>query len=132
MTSATMLGNPEEGISNHRRRLLTDMMVSQTMREVENNTKNQSTYHEMVTISAISPHTHTIIVLQNRSSNAKDLTLSSLLPNRRVLDLSTTCRACAINHALVRQWFDIYSIEREDERSNVQYDGLQESCSFLP
>lgn len=85
-------------------------------------------------------HTHTLILLHGRGSNAlsfgSELLASTKLPSRLptvklIFPTAKKRRAIALGRLPINQWFDITSLEDPDERADIQIEGLCETGSFL-
>ena len=94
-----------------------------------------------------SPHTHTVIFLHGRDSNAvefaseffeseasgpeADRTMTSLFPTIRwVFPQATTLRSARFNSDM-SQWFDMWSLDNVQERSGMQVAGLRLSVETV-
>jgi predicted esterase len=110
-----------------------------------NKTTTTSIYPKPVTIFPSAKQTRTILVLHGRGSNgdefseqflasktSSDKSIKDMFPGVKwIFPTASKRRASAFNRAIVRQWFDIYSLERQNDKAEVQYQGLEESCAFL-
>lgn len=96
-------------------------------------------------ISPISTHTHTLILLHDRSSlgqsfaleylNATDTSghlLQTIFPGTKFI-FPTALAQCVTSQGGVRtnQWFDNFSNINPTEREALQFKGLRESCRFI-
>ncbi|KAJ5823329.1 Phospholipase/carboxylesterase/thioesterase [Penicillium robsamsonii] len=85
-------------------------------------------------------HTHTIISLHGKGSNAKrfghvllaDANLQARLPTVKfVFPTASKRRATRFKKMAINQWFDNYSIEDPGERTDLQVEGLCETAQFI-
>lgn len=85
-------------------------------------------------------HTHTIILLHGRGSNSErfghvfiDSTdISKRLPTTKfVFPTARKRRATIFKRIPINQWFDNYSLDDPNTRTELQTDGLQETSDFL-
>ncbi|EAW07216.1 alpha/beta hydrolase [Aspergillus clavatus NRRL 1] len=85
-------------------------------------------------------HTHTLILLHGRGSNSErfgrvflDSTgLAKRLPTTRfIFPTARKRRSTVLKRIPINQWFDNYSLEDPNTRTELQLDGLQESSEFL-
>ncbi|KAI9372285.1 Alpha/Beta hydrolase protein [Aspergillus egyptiacus] len=85
-------------------------------------------------------HTHTLTLLHGRGSNTPlfgEVFLSSTLLRQRlpttnfIFPTARKRRSTVLNRAPINQWFDNYSLEDPNIRSEMQLDGLSESSAFL-
>lgn len=87
-----------------------------------------------------SEHTHTLILLHGRGSNASrfghELLRSANLPARLptvkfVFPTARRRRSTVLKKIPIHQWFDNYSLEDPDQRTDLQVEGLCETAAFL-
>lgn len=85
-------------------------------------------------------HTHTFIILHGRGSNGerfgRELLDSANLPARLptvkfVFPTASKRRSTALKKIPINQWFDNYSLEDPNQRTDLQVDGLMETATFL-
>ncbi|KAJ7188942.1 Alpha/Beta hydrolase protein [Mycena filopes] len=90
-------------------------------------------------------HTHSIILLHGRGSNAQrfglellkatgsdNRTLAQQFPGLKfIFPTAKKRRALAFNRTLINQWFDNHSLDEPLERQDMQYDGLHETSVFV-
>jgi lysophospholipase II len=89
-------------------------------------------------------HTHTIIFLHGRDSNAAEFktdflesetsnlkTFPDVFPGVKWVFPSAGLRYSERFDTKLSQWFDIWSVENPDERSDLQEEGIQESIDFV-
>jgi len=107
--------------------------------------KRGETYPEPLVIAPTGPHTHTIILLHGRGSNAerfgleflksrtsKGQTLPELFPGLKfIFPTAKKRRSTVLKRMPIKQWFDTYSLTNPDERQELQYEGLHETSVFL-
>lgn len=101
---------------------------------------NTDSTEKCITIPPSKPHTHTIILLHGRDSNASDFKTdffeSQASDDRYLTDIFPTIKwvlpkakqlyAARFEQDL-SQWFDIWSVEKPEEKKEMQIDGLKES-----
>lgn len=108
--------------------------------------RSSHNYPPVLTIPPLSGgHTHTLILLHGRGSNASTfapallstqlpsgLTLAQTLPTTQfVFPTSSFRRATFANRSLITQWFDNASLEDLDACPEIQVAGLRESTVYL-
>lgn len=85
-------------------------------------------------------HTHTIISLHGRGSNSErygrelleSANLQSRLPTVKfVFPTASKRRSTALRKIPINQWFDNYSLEDPDQRTDLQIEGLCETGEFI-
>ncbi|KAJ7655562.1 putative phospholipase/carboxylesterase [Mycena polygramma] len=91
-------------------------------------------------------HTHSIILLHGRGSNAErfglellkaqssdqNKTLAEHFPGLKVIfPTAKKRRAAMFNRTPINQWFDNASLEEPSDRQHLQYEGLGETSAFL-
>lgn len=88
----------------------------------------------------VEEHTHTIVSLHGRGSNAKRFghvllaaaNLQARLPTVKfVFPTASKRRATRFKKMPINQWFDNYSIEDPGERTDLQVEGLCETAKFI-
>lgn len=98
-------------------------------------------YPTPFTINPISPeHTHTFIVLHGRGSKGekfgRELLDSANLPARLptvrfVFPTASKRRSTIFRKMPINQWFDNYSLDDPNQRTDLQVGGLMETAQFL-
>jgi predicted esterase len=87
-----------------------------------------------------SDHTHTIIALHGRGSNAErfgheimvSADLQSRLPTVKfVFSTASKRRSTILKRVPINQWYDNYSLDYPGERTGLQIDGLCETAGFI-
>ncbi|RAO69397.1 uncharacterized protein BHQ10_005409 [Talaromyces amestolkiae] len=87
-----------------------------------------------------SQHTHTFIILHGRGSNGerfgRELLDSANLPARLptvkfVFPTASKRRSTVLKKIPINQWFDNYSLDDPNQRTDLQVDGLMETAAFL-
>lgn len=85
-------------------------------------------------------HTHTIILLHGRGSNSERFGrvfieatgIAKRLPTVKfVFPTASKRRSTVLKRVPINQWFDNYSLEDPNTRTELQLDGLWESSAFL-
>ncbi|KAJ5930873.1 Phospholipase/carboxylesterase/thioesterase [Penicillium verhagenii] len=85
-------------------------------------------------------HTHTIIALHGRGSNAerfgREILASANLQNRLptvkfVFPTASKRRSTILKRVPINQWYDNYSLDDPGERTDLQIEGLCETAEFL-
>lgn len=85
-------------------------------------------------------HTHTIILLHGRGSNSErfghvfieSTGIAKRLPTTKfIFPTAKKRRSTILKRIPINQWFDNYSLEDPNIRSELQLEGLQESSQFL-
>ncbi|GAQ05820.1 acyl-protein thioesterase 1 [Aspergillus lentulus] len=85
-------------------------------------------------------HTHTIILLHGRGSNSErfgrvfieSTGIAKRLPTTKfIFPTARKRRSTVLKRIPINQWFDNYSLEDPNTRTELQLDGLQESSEFL-
>lgn len=98
-------------------------------------------YPTPFTVNPISPeHTHTFVVLHGRGSNGEKFgrelldsaNLSARLPTAKfVFPTASKRRSTIFKKMPINQWFDNYSLDDPNQRTDLQVDGLMETAQFL-
>ena len=102
-------------------------------------------YPEPLVIPPSARHTHTLILLHGRGSDAQEFgiefitsqtsskkMLPQLFPGMKfIFPTAKQRRATAHNRAVINQWFDNYSLDDPSERQELQVEGLRESAAFV-
>ncbi|KAJ5560142.1 Phospholipase/carboxylesterase/thioesterase [Penicillium frequentans] len=85
-------------------------------------------------------HTHTIIALHGRGSNAErfghellaSANLQARLPTVRfVFPTASKRRSRILKRIPINQWFDNYSLDNPGQRTDLQVEGLSETAGFI-
>lgn len=90
-------------------------------------------------------HTHTIILLHGRGSNAERFgrallaarssyqkTLAEHFPSVKFVFLTAKKRrSTVLKRVPIHQWFDNFSLDDPSQRQDLQYDGLRETSAFV-
>jgi lysophospholipase II len=95
-------------------------------------------------VSPISDHKYTIIFLHGRDSNAHefkidflesetsdDRTLPAVFPDAKWIFPTSRIRHSERFNNKMSQWFDIWSIQTPNERSELQEEGIKDSLDFI-
>ncbi|KAK8176205.1 Alpha/Beta hydrolase protein [Phyllosticta citribraziliensis] len=107
--------------------------------------RKQLIWPEPLIVNPTAPHTHSIILLHGRGSNAerfgiellksrnsKDRTLTDCFPGAKfVFPTAKKRRSTAIKRIPINQWFDNFSLDDPSERQHLQYDGIRETSAFV-
>ncbi|KAJ5374894.1 Phospholipase/carboxylesterase/thioesterase [Penicillium concentricum] len=97
-------------------------------------------YPTPLVIPPLEEHTHTIISLHGKGSNAKRFghvllaaaNLQARLPTVKfIFPTASKRRATRFKKMAINQWFDNYSIEDPGERTDLQVEGLCETAEFI-
>ncbi|KAK7546558.1 putative phospholipase/carboxylesterase [Phyllosticta citricarpa] len=95
--------------------------------------------------SPTAPHSHSIILLHGRGSNAErfgvDLlksrssegkNLAECLPGTKfIFPTAKKRRSTVLKRIPINQWFDNFSLNDPSERQHLQYDGIRETSAFI-
>ncbi|KAJ6593251.1 Alpha/Beta hydrolase protein [Mycena capillaripes] len=110
------------------------------------NKAKQLIWPEPLVVSPTGIHTHSIILLHGRGSNAERFglellkaetsdsgqTLAAHFPGFKfIFPTAKKRRAAIFNRTPINQWFDNHSLEEPLERQHLQYDGLRETSTFV-
>lgn len=95
-------------------------------------------------VAPLKEHNHTVIFLHGRGSTAgefaaeffesqvsDDRTLPEIFPTVKWVFPTSKLRMSARFETELSQWFDMWSVEKPQERKNLQIDGLKESVGYL-
>ncbi|KAF4306977.1 hypothetical protein GTA08_BOTSDO05949 [Botryosphaeria dothidea] len=108
--------------------------------------RKQTIWPDLLVINPTAPHTHTIILLHGRGSNAERFglelvnaattsagnTLAELFPAAKfVFPTAKKRRSTILKRVPINQWFDNHSLEDPSECQHLQYDGLRETGAFV-
>ena len=108
--------------------------------------RKRNTYPEPLIIPSIAQqHTHSIILLHGRGSNAErfgseflqsktssGLTIPETFPGLNIIfPTAGKRRSTILKRVPINQWFDNYSLSDPSERQDLQYDGISETSNFL-
>ncbi|KAL9015517.1 MAG: hypothetical protein Q9185_007082 [Variospora sp. 1 TL-2023] len=116
-------------------------MASQTSQEGNTFT----TYPDPLIIPPLQVHKQTFIILHGRGSDASTFappllntqvskmhTFQSSFPNARfVFPTASKRRAQIFNRSVINQWFDHWSLQTPDERTELQIEGLRETSRYI-
>ncbi|KAK8151815.1 putative phospholipase/carboxylesterase [Phyllosticta citrichinensis] len=100
---------------------------------------------EPLIVNPTAPHTHSIILLHGRGSdaehfgiellknrNSEDRTLGDCFPGAKfIFPTAKKRRSTAIKRIPINQWFDNFSLGDPSERQHLQYDGIRETSAFV-
>ncbi|RMJ22385.1 Phospholipase/Carboxylesterase [Aspergillus sp. HF37] len=101
---------------------------------------DEAIYEAPLIITPLSSHTHTFILLHGRGSNAnrfgieflQSTNLSSRLPTVKfIFPTARKRRSTALNRVAINQWFDNYSLDDPEQRTDLQVEGLCQTGGFL-
>ncbi|KAJ6497462.1 Alpha/Beta hydrolase protein [Mycena sanguinolenta] len=110
------------------------------------NKMRQSIWPEPLVVQPRGAHTHTIIMLHGRGSNAErfglellkaqtsesNKTLAEHFPGLKfIFPTAKKRRAAMFNRTPINQWFDNHSLEEPLKNQDLQYDGLRETSAFV-
>ncbi|KAL5341366.1 Alpha/Beta hydrolase protein [Aspergillus crustosus] len=85
-------------------------------------------------------HTHTIILLHGRGSNSdrfghvflESTGIAKRLPTSKfIFPTASKRRSTVLKRVPINQWFDNYSLDDPNTRTELQLDGLQETSGFI-
>jgi lysophospholipase-2 len=95
-------------------------------------------------IAPLKEHTHTVIFLHGRDSTATefteeffesqtsdDRTLPEIFPTFKWVFPTSKLRNSTRFETELCQWFDMWSVEKPEERKELQVDGLKESIALI-
>ncbi|KAL7948364.1 hypothetical protein V8C42DRAFT_362914 [Trichoderma barbatum] len=98
-------------------------------------------------VGPVAGHTHTVILLHGRDSEAQefaseffeceatgpeiDLTLPNLFPTVRWVFPQAKCLRSERFGSEISQWFDMWSVEDQQERIKLQIPGLRSSINLI-
>ena len=94
----------------------------------------------LVILPLIKEHTHTIILLHGRGSNAErfghellaSANLQARLPTVKfVFPTARKRRSTVLKRIPIHQWYDNYSLEDPGQRTDLQVEGLCETAEFI-
>lgn len=105
----------------------------------------QTIWPQPLVVQPASAHTHSIILLHGRGSNAQrfgvellaarssaDKTLAQHFPSCRfIFPTAKKRRSTVLKRVPINQWFDNFSLKDPSERQHLQYDGLKETSEFI-
>lgn len=105
----------------------------------------QTIWPEPLVVQPASAHTHSIILLHGRGSNAQrfgvellaarsstNKTLAEHFPSAKfIFPTAKKRRSTVLKRVPINQWFDNFSLEDPSERQHLQYDGLKETTEFV-
>ncbi|KAL8652338.1 MAG: hypothetical protein Q9210_002737 [Variospora velana] len=104
-----------------------------------------TTYPNPLIIPPLQDHKQTFIILHGRGSNASTFgppllntqvseihTFQSSFPNVQfVFPIASKRRAQIFNRSVINQWFDNWSLQTPDERTELQIEGLRETSTYI-
>ncbi|KAJ7072851.1 putative phospholipase/carboxylesterase [Mycena amicta] len=104
-----------------------------------------SNWPEPLVVQPTGPHTHTMILLHGRGSNAERFglqllrsqtsekkTLAEHFPGMKfVFPTARKNRARNFNRIVITQWFDCFPPDTPSQRQDIIYDGLQKTSEYL-
>ena len=109
--------------------------------------KKSSTYPDPLIIPPLASHKQTFIILHGRGSNAPTFgppflsttisanpqhTFQQAFPHAKFIFPTASLRRAKIyNRSIIHQWFDNWSLQTPDERSEIQIEGLRETSAFI-
>ena len=102
-------------------------------------------YPQPLIIPPSTEHTHSVILLHGRGSNAtrfglalldsktsSDKSLQQLFPSVKfIFPTAKKRRSTALKRVKINQWFDNFSLEDPSERPELQYEGLKETSEVI-
>jgi predicted esterase len=102
-------------------------------------------YPEPLVIPPSIAHTHSVILLHGRGSNATRFgleflgsktssgkSLQELFPFVKfIFPTAKKRRSTVLKRVMIHQWFDNYSLDDPTERQELQYEGLKETTEFI-
>lgn len=105
----------------------------------------QTIWPEPLVVQPTTTHTHSIILLHGRGSNAErfgleflaakssaNKTLAEHFPSVRfIFPTAKKRRSTVLRRTPINQWFDNYSLEDPSQRQHLQYDGIKETSEFV-
>lgn len=106
---------------------------------------NKRGYLKPLVVPPLGAHTHTMILLHGRGSNAEKfgptlletklqsgLTIDQKFPGVKfIFPTAKLRRSKVFKRILISQWFDLHTIEDPNQRQELQYEGLRESALFI-
>lgn len=113
-------------------------MMSKTKRK-------QAIWPEPLVVHPATAHTHSIILLHGRGSNAERFglellaarssaqkTLAEHFPSAKfIFPTAKKRRSTVLKRTPINQWFDNFSLEDPTQRQHLQYDGIKETSEFV-
>lgn len=105
----------------------------------------QTIWPDPLVVHPTTTHTHSIILLHGRGSNAErfglaflaarssaNKTLADHFPSVRfIFPTAKKRRSTVLKRVPINQWFDNFSLEDPSQRQHLQYDGLKETSAFV-
>ena len=102
-------------------------------------------YPEPLILPPSTEHTHSVVLLHGRGSNATRFgleflesktstgeSLQELFPSVKfIFPTAKKRRSTALKRIKINQWFDNFSLEDPSERQELQYEGLKETAEFM-
>ena len=101
---------------------------------------DKTIYAAPLVVTPVTAHTHTFILLHGLGSNAnrfavkflQSTNLSSRLPTVKfIFPTARKRRSTVLNRVAINQWFDIYSLDDPEQRTDLQVEGLCQTGGFL-
>ncbi|KAF7362435.1 Abhydrolase-2 domain-containing protein [Mycena venus] len=116
--------------------------------QMSKNKMKQLIWPDPLVVQSTGIHTHSIILLHGRGSNAERFglellkartsdnhnskTLAEHFPGLKfIFPTAKKRRAVIFNRTPINQWFDNHSLEEPLQRQELQYDGLRETSAFV-
>ncbi|KAL8903386.1 MAG: hypothetical protein Q9207_003960 [Kuettlingeria erythrocarpa] len=108
-------------------------------------TSRTSSYPDPLIIAPLQAHKHTFIILHGRGSNAtafgpsvlntrisETQTFQSSFPHAQfIFPTASKRRAQIYNRSVINQWFDNWSLQTPNERTELQAEGLRETSAYV-
>ena len=107
--------------------------------------RTPTTYPDPLVVPPLGDHRQTMIILHGRGSNANvfgppllgtptstSQTFQSTFPHTKfIFPTASKRRAQIYNRSVIHQWFDNWSLETPNQRTNLQVDGLRETSTYI-
>jgi predicted esterase len=130
---------------NLRDSILSEMDESHSACFEDGARKGRKGLPEPLIIPPSTKHTHSVILLHGRGSNATRFglelldsktssgkSLQQLFPSVKfIFPTAKKRRSTILKRVKINQWFDNYSLEDPSERQDLQYEGLKETAEFI-
>ena len=105
----------------------------------------QTIWPEPLVVNPTIAHTHSILLLHGRGSNAERFglellaarssggkTLAEHFPSAKfIFPTAKKRRSTVLKRVPINQWFDNFSLEDPSQRQNLQYEGIRETSAFV-
>lgn len=105
----------------------------------------QTVWPEPLVVHPATTHTHSIILLHGRGSNAErfglellatrssaNKTLADHFPSVKfIFPTAKKRRSTVLRRVPINQWFDNFSLDDPSQRQHLQYDGIKETSEFV-